>query len=230
MNIIAVIPARGGSQRIPLKNIKILAGKPLIVYIITAARKAMMINRVIVSSDHPEIIKTAQQYGAEAPFVRPPEISGNVPAELVTQHAVKYLEDEERYPVDIVVTLQPTTPFCRPEDIDQCVRTLIDSDVDAVISACEVRQRPEWMFYLDKNAYAQTFLGKGIRGERGVSQALPKLFSPNGGVYAIRRDALFQHNSLFGQKTKLVEMPFLRSIDIDEPIDFEFAEFIAGKI
>lgn len=230
MNIVAVVHARSGSKRIPLKNMKMLAGKPLVAYIIEAACRAKMVKRVIVSSDHPAIIETAKQYGAEAPFVRPADISEDVPSELVTRHAVKYLQDKEGYWTDIAVTLQPTTPFCSPEDIDSCVRELIDSGADSVISGCAVRQRPEWMFYMDKDNYARNFLAREIKGETGVSQSLPKLYSPNGGVYATRRDVLFEQNSLFGKKIKIWVMPFIRSVDIDEPIDFAFAEFIAEGI
>ena len=83
---------------------------------------------MIVSTDHPEIIKISNEFGSEVPFVRPPEISEDVPSELVTQHAVRFLESKEDYPVDIAVTFQPTTPFCLPEDVDGCIDTLISSN------------------------------------------------------------------------------------------------------
>jgi len=229
MNIVGVIHARGGSRRIPLKNIKALAGKPLVAYIIQAALEAKTINRVIVSTDHPEIIKISKTYGAEVPFIRPKEISEDVPSELVTQHAVNYLEKEENYPVGIVVTLQPTTPFCLPEDIDGCVRELMSSEADSVVSVCEIEERPEWMFYTDELGYAHNFLGKKIEGGMGISQKLPKLYTPNGGIYATRRDALFNQDTIIGEKTKLWVMPRERSVDIDEPLDFSFAEFLIKK-
>ncbi|MDD1655160.1 MAG: NTP transferase domain-containing protein, partial [Methanomicrobiales archaeon] len=98
MNVVVVIHARGGSKRIPLKNIQPLGGKPLIAYAIGAALGARTVQRVIVSTDHPEIRRVAEEYGAEVPFVRPPEISEDVASELVTQHAVTYLEEQEGYP------------------------------------------------------------------------------------------------------------------------------------
>lgn len=229
MNIVGVIHARGGSRRIPLKNIKVLAGKPLVAYIIQAALEAKTINRVIVSTDHPEIIKISKAYGAEVLFVRPKEISEDVPSELVTQHAVNYLEKEENYPVDIVVTLQPTTPFCLPEDIDGCVNEIMSSGADSVVSVCGVAERPEWMFYIDESGYAHNFLGKRIEGDVGVSQTLPKLYTPNGGIYATRRDVLFNQGAIISEKTRLWVMPRERSVDIDEPIDFLLAEFLIKR-
>lgn len=226
MNVVAIIHARGGSKRIPHKNIKALAGKPLLAYIIQAALEAKTINRVIVSTDHPEIMKIAKKYGAEVPFVRPKELAEDVPSELVTQHAVNYLEKEEGFHTDIAVTLQPTTPLCLPEDIDGCVSELMASEADSVISVREISERPEWMFYTDELGYAHNFLNKKIEGDVGVSQTLPKLYTPNGGIYATRRDVLFCQNAIIGEKTRLWVMPRERSVDIDEPIDFLYAEFL----
>jgi len=230
MVAIGVIHARGGSKRIPLKNIKPLAGKPLVAHIIQAALGAKTLSRVIVSSDHPEIIRISKEYGAEVPFIRPKDISEDVPSELVTQHAVKFLEEKDGITVDIAVTLQPTTPFCRPEDIDGCVNLIIKSGADSAITACEVHERPEWMFLLDRDGYAKNFLGKVLSGDIGVSQTLPKLYAPNGGAYATRREVLFEQNTLFGRNLKLWVMPRELSVDIDNPIDFQLAEAIAKSL
>jgi CMP-N,N'-diacetyllegionaminic acid synthase len=229
MNIVAIIHARGGSKRIPLKNIKPLGGKPLVAFMIQSALQAKTINRVIVSTDHPEITKIAKAYGAEVPFVRPKELAEDVASELVTQHAVNYLEKEENYPVDIAVTIQPTTPFCLPEDIDGCVQELISSGADSVISVHEISERPEWMYYIDKSGYAHNFLNKKIEGDIGISQTLPKLYVPNGGIYATRRDVLFTQNVIIAEKNRLWVMSRERSADIDEPIDFLYAEFLVEQ-
>ena len=229
MNVVAIIHARGGSKRIPLKNIRPLAGKPLISYVIEAALNAKTVNRVIVSTDHPDIITIAKGCGAEVPFVRPADISEDVPSELVTQHAVRYLEEIENYPVEIAVTMQPTTPFCVPGDVDSCVELILNSDADSAVTACQIHERPESMFYLGKDSYAVNFLGNTMTGDIGVSQALPKLYTPNGGVYATRRKSLFDQNSLYGKKVKLHIVPRERSVDIDEPIDFAIAEFLANS-
>jgi len=229
MNVVAIIHARGGSKRIPLKNIKPLAGKPLISYMIRAAKSAKFIDRVIVSTDHQEIARISQEYGAEVPFIRPPDIAEDVASERVTQHAVRYLVDEEGYNVDIAVTMQPTTPFCTAADIDGAVHLLIESGADSVVSSSEVHERPEWMFYTGSDGFAGKFIGSGMSGDIGISQKLPRLYMPNGGIYATKRDVLFTQNFIFGNKIKLWIMSRERSVDIDDPIDFEFAELLAKK-
>lgn len=227
--VLGVIHARGGSKRIPLKNIKLLNGKPLVAYIITAALKSKMIDRLIVSTDHPEIIRIAKEYGAEVPFIRPKDISEDVPSELVTQHALKFIEAEEGHEIGVIVTFQPTTPFCQPEHIDACVNKLIERNMDSVFSVKEIRERPEWMFLLNEKDEAETFMGHLIQGETGVTQSLQKLYIPNGGIYATKREVLMEQNLIIGRKTGIVVMSPEHSVDIDEPIDFVFAEFLAKE-
>ena len=194
---------------------------------IAAALSAKLVERVIVSTDHPEIARIARECGAEVPFVRPADIAEDVASECVTQHAVRYLETTEQYPVGIAVTIQPTTPFCTSADVDGCIRMLMDSDADSAFSACEVHERPEWMFYRDAEGYAGKLMDAAMTGDTGISQKLPRLYVPNGGIYATRRDVLFDDNSIFGVKIKLWVMSRERSVDIDDPIDFDFAELLA---
>lgn len=228
--IIGIIHARGGSTRIPLKNIKPLAGKPLIAYIIEAARDSELLDRVIVSTDHPEIKRIALEYGVEVPFDRPKEISWDCPSELVTQHAIKFVEDEQGEKADIAVTMQPTTPFCSSSDIDACIKMLQEnSQWNSVFSASIIRERPEWMFRFDENMNAERFLGGVIKGDTGIYQELPQMAIPNGGMYATRRDELFESNLLISSKTGIYLMPLERSVDIDEMIDFDFAELLIQK-
>ena len=115
--IIGLIPARGGSVGVPLKNIRNLGNKPLIAHTIEAALNSEVLDRVIVSTDHEDIAKASLKFGAEVPFTRPPEISEDVETELVLQHAVRYLEENEKIKIDAVVLLQPTSPFRTPETI-----------------------------------------------------------------------------------------------------------------
>lgn len=229
LKIVGIIHARGGSKRIPLKNIKLLSGTPLIAYMIESALKSKKLNRVIVSTDHDEIAKVAREYGAEVPFTRPSELAEDVPSELVSQHAINYLMKKENYYTDIAVTMQPTTPFCLPEDIDACIDKLIETDADSVITIREIRERPEWMYRLEGD---RTFSLTGvlIQGEMGVSQKLPKLFIPNGGVYATKVNVLIEQNLIIGRDNRAVVMPLERSIDIDEPLDFVLAEIVAKEL
>lgn len=229
MNVLAVIHARGGSKRIPLKNIKPLNGKPLISYMVKATLAAKKVTTCLVSSDHPDIIRISKEAGAYVPFVRPKDISEDVPSELVTQHAVAWMEDEHGKTVDIVITMQPTTPFIRPSDVDACVAA-VEEGATSCVSMFPVHERPEWMFSVDGQGYAKSFVGQEISGERGVSQSLPKLYMPNGGIYATRRDVLMKQGSIYGDKMKAHIMPRDRSVDIDDPIDFEFADFLARTV
>lgn len=229
-NIIGVIHARGGSKRVPLKNIKILGGHPLVSYMIKAALNSEYLRRVIVSTDHEEIRNISLRYGAEVPFVRPTHLAEDCPSEWVTQHAVEFVEEQESKKIDIVVTMQPTTPFCTSADIDACIDILTRNDnLQSVFSVKRVTERPEWMFRLQNGNRAELLLGGELKGERGIFQSLAGLVIPNGAVYATRRNTLFQEGVLISKKTGVSIMPPERSVDIDEPMDFLFAEFLLTK-
>ena len=229
-SVLGVIHARGGSKRIPMKNIKLLMGKPLIAYIIEAALSAKTLDRVIVSTDHPEIIRIAKEYGADVPFVRPPDLAEDVPSEMVTQHAVNFVEQEQGSHIDIAVTMQPTTPFCTGKDIDACVDMLLESSTNSVFSSKTVKERPEWMFKINEHFDATLLLGDTIQGETGVTQSLPILYIPNGGIYATRRQTLFEENVIISNNSKIYVMSQECSVDIDEPEDFILAEIIAERL
>jgi CMP-N-acetylneuraminic acid synthetase len=230
LNIIGVIHARGGSKRIPLKNIAPLNGRPLVSYMIKAALGSKYLRRVIVSTDHPKIKEISLGCGAEVPFVRPPKLAEDCPSEWVTRHAVKFVENEESVKVDIAVSMQPTTPFCLSSDIDACIDILLSNeDMGSAFTVKIVRERPEWMFLLKDRCRAELFTGGELKGDRGIFQCLPKLVIPNGAVYATRRKALFEEGVLISKKTGVHIMSDERSIDIDEPIDLELAEFMSKR-
>ena len=229
--VLGVIHARGGSKRIPLKNMKLLAGRPLISYLVEAAMESRLLDRLIVSTDHPEIARIAREYGAEVPFVRPAELAEDVASELVTQHAVRFVE-AEGYAVQIALTMQPTTPFCSAEDMDACIQKMLETDLDTVFTGCEVHERPEWMYRRDQSSEGRVipFTGRLVQGDAGISQRLPKLYIPNGAVWATRRAVLMEQGLITGPKAGIVVMSRERSVDIDEPIDFIVAEAIAAEL
>ena len=230
LNIIGVIHARGGSVRIPLKNIKPLGGRPLISYMIKAALGSKYLNRVIVSTDHQEIKRVSEEYGAEVPFIRPPHLATDCPSEWVSQHAVEFVEAQESRSVDIVVTMQPTTPFCLSSDIDACLDILLSSpQLNSVFSAKLVQEKPEWMFTVQENHQAQLLMEGELKGDRGVFQSLPSLVIPNGAIYATRRNTLFTEGVVISKKTGVHIVSPERSVDIDEPLDLLFAEFLLDK-
>jgi CMP-N-acetylneuraminic acid synthetase len=230
-NIIGVIHARGGSVRIPKKNIKLLGGKPLITYMIQAALGSKQLRRVIVSTDDDEIKRISEEAGAEVPFKRPENLSSDCPSELVTQHAVEFVENQENQTVDIAVTLQPTTPFCRSQDIDSCVNILLNSpELNSVITGKLVSERPEWMFRILDNHRAKLVFNDEIKGDTGVYQSLPELATVNGAAYATRRHTLFDEGVIISSETGIHLMSHQRSIDIDVDLDFKFAEFMLNKL
>jgi CMP-N-acetylneuraminic acid synthetase len=227
---LGIIHARGGSKRVPLKNIKILGGKPLVVWMIEAALKAKQLDRVIVSTDHNEIARISKEAGAEVPFLRPADIAEDVSSEMVSMHTVEFLEKAEDIHYDYIVTLQPTTPFILPADIDACIQMLDNSDLDSVITVAPVQERPEWMLSLNDANKVEPFIGKWWSKDESVSQNLPDLFSPNGGAYASRYEVLMKQKRLLGDCVGAHIMPLERSLDIDEAIDFQIGEAILSSL
>jgi CMP-N-acetylneuraminic acid synthetase len=194
---------------------------------VEAAVESRLLDRVIVSTDHPDIARIAREYGAEVPFMRPADISEDVPSELVTQHAVRFVE-AEGYPVRIVLTMQPTTPFCASEDIDACIAKMLESDMDTVFTACEVHERPEWMYRKIEDRVVP-FSGHLVQGDTGISQKLERLYIPNGAVWATRRSVLMDRGLITGADSGIVVMSRERSVDIDDPVDFVIAEALAQE-
>ena len=134
MNVLAIIPARGGSKGIPRENLRLLAGKPLIAHTIERARQTKSISRIVVSTDDPEIAAVSRQYGAE-PVLRPAEISGDTAtSESALLHAMDYLQQTEGYKPDLLVFLQCTSPLTLPEDIDGAVQALLDENADSALA------------------------------------------------------------------------------------------------
>ncbi|MCK4302580.1 MAG: acylneuraminate cytidylyltransferase family protein, partial [candidate division Zixibacteria bacterium] len=164
MKTLAIIPARGGSKGIPRKNLRLLAGKPLIAHTIEHARQARSIDRILVSTDDPEIASVSQRYGAEVIF-RPSEISGDTASsESALLHALEHLEKTEGYRPDLVAFLQCTSPLTSPGDIDSTVQALLDGDAD---SALAVTPFPYFLWQRDKRGnLTGVNHGKGTRSLR----------------------------------------------------------------
>jgi CMP-N,N'-diacetyllegionaminic acid synthase len=234
--VLAIIPARGGSVRVPRKNVKMLNGKPLIAYSIEAARGSRSVSRIIVSTDDDEIRDVAMQYGAEVPFRRPADISGDVPTEDVIVHAVEWLEENDRYVPDIVVCLEPPVPFRRAEHIDKCVSAILaEESVDSAITVTNVRgMRPEWMVRVDKDnlitPYTDYFEKHGGALLRfPASQEFEPLYKVSGVVFSCRVDVLRKYKSLVGVKCAAVEIDHRETFDLDYPEDFDMCEIVMRK-
>ena len=229
--VVGVVIARGGSQGLPRKNIRPLRGKPLLAYTLEAAQAARRLDRVILSTDAPEIAEVGKKYGAEVPFLRPKHLAQDkTHTPPVVEHAVCYLEKQEHYRVDLVVTLQPTSPLRRSDHIDAAVKLLLqDRKLDSVISVKEVASPPFWMFRANGKVLVP-FVDDGIDYSLKERQELPKLYEPNGAVYVTRRELLRQQGVIFsafaGGRTGFVVMDSLSSVDIDSHLDLVVAEAI----
>jgi len=224
---LGIILARGGSQGVPRKNIRLLAGRPLIWYSLEAAQKANLVQRLIVSTDDEEIAETARSLGAEVPFMRPVELARHdTPSLPVLQHAVAYLEETEGYKPDAVVALQPTSPLRTGADIDAGITKLVETGADMVISVCEAEHNPYWMKRLEGDRL-ENFMGEGPQYYR--RQDLPPVYRLNGAVYVYRRQ-YFQDPNRKDLDIRGIVMPQERSVDIDAEIDMIIAEALINRL
>jgi N-acylneuraminate cytidylyltransferase len=221
MSNCAIIPARGGSKGIPRKNVRLLAGKPLVAHTIDHARQAQHVNRVVVSTDDPEIAAIAQQYGAEVVW-RPAEISGDTASsESALLHALEHLRSTEGYEPDLLVFLQCTSPLTLPEDIDGTVQALLDENAD---SALAVTPFHYFLWRRDEKGDAV-----GINHDKRVRplrQQREPQYLETGAVYVMRTQGFWQAKHRFFGKTAMYVVPPERCLEIDEPVDFQIAEML----
>jgi N-acylneuraminate cytidylyltransferase len=219
--VVGCIFARGGSKGVPRKNVRLLAGRPLIAYAIETARASRWIARAVVSTDDEEIAAIAQQYGAEVPFMRPAELArDDSPEWLAWQHAIRALGK-----MDIFVSIPPTSPLRAVEDVDACIQMLLEDTADAVITVCPAHRNPYFnMVTLDSAGYAHLM----IQPDRPVHcrQDAPAAYDMTTVAYAARPEFVLRAQSLFEGKLKAVIVPAERALDIDTELDFKFAEFL----
>lgn len=226
--ILAVITARGGSKGIPRKNIKDLAGKPLIAYTIEEAKKSQFLTRCIVSTDDDEIAKISKKYGADIPFMRPAEIAQDESTSMeVVQHALKYLKDELNEEYDYLMILQPTSPLRIVDDIDESIKKIVDTDADSVMGMMELVDFSLKKFKKIEDDLILPFVEEEGK-ESSRRQNLSKMYKRNCAIYLTKTDLIMQ-GDLFGKISRPYVMPEERSADINEPIDFDLAEILIRK-
>lgn len=231
MNVLAVIPARGGSKGIPKKNIVNVNGKPLIAYAIEAALKSRQcFYKVIVSTDCQEIADIAKNHGASVPFIRPEELATDEATSLsVMQHAAHYIEKQDDIKLDWTLLIQATNPLVSHMDIMNTVE-LAKKNVDAtsVVSIKDAMDNHPIKLRTIENGYLKPYLEKCPESVRR-QDFTPHVFKRNGSLYMTRRDTLLENSDLYGDKIVPYQMPEFRSVDIDTLQDLEFAEFLLQK-
>ena len=222
-HIVAIIPARGGSKGIPQKNIRLLAGKPLIVYSIEQAIGSKAINRVLVSTDDPEIAAVSKQCGAEVIW-RPANISGDTASsEDALLHALTFLEQEEGYRPSFVVLLQTTSPLRRPGDIDNAINKLIREKADSLLS---LTKSVEFIWSKSGDEFVSTTFNYKNRKRR---QELNPVYYENGSIYVFKPEILVKNNNRLGGKVTAYIMESWQRADIDDYESFEWCEWLYRK-
>ena len=223
--ILAVIPARGGSKGVPRKNIRPICGKPLIAYTIEAALQVQhLFYRLIVSTEDEEIAAIARHNGAEVPFLRPIELSGDdVPTLPVLQHAVRFVEKQDDIILDWVLLLQPTDPLRQAADIEAALELSQQDPCDSVISVVQVfSTHPILMKRIEDNQ----LLPYCIEEKEGTRRQdyKPAAYMRNGAIYLTRRKVLIEQNSIWGQVIRPYVMPPERSVGVDSDLDLKMVE------
>jgi YrbI family 3-deoxy-D-manno-octulosonate 8-phosphate phosphatase len=233
MEILALIPARGGSKSIPHKNIKPLAGFPLIAYSIAAASQSKLVNRTIVSTDDEEIAMIARAFGAETPFLRPAEFAQDNTLDLpVFTHALSWLKEQEGYQPEILVQLRPTSPLRPPECVDQAIEILIDyPEADSVRGVIPSGQNPYKMWLVADQGNIMPLLSlEGVTEPFNASrQTLPQTYWQTGHIDAIRHSTITGKGSLSGDVIYPLHIDPYYAVDIDTLRDWQRAEWLISQ-
>ncbi|MEZ4874041.1 MAG: acylneuraminate cytidylyltransferase family protein [Flavobacteriaceae bacterium] len=226
MNILGLIPARGGSKGIPNKNRKELNGKPLLQYTIEAALGSKRLSKVVFSSEDEQLMTLASHFGAEVPFVRPPQLATDSAGSLeVVQHALQFYAGKGTH-FDAVCLLQVTYPFRTSKDIDEALKKFIETGTDSLISVQEIphQYNPHWAFVeKEKNMLSLATGEKTIISRR---QDLPKAYIRDGAFYVTKAEVLLQHHSFYGNSISYITLDPSKHVNIDTPTDWQKAEEI----
>ncbi|UFT98888.1 acylneuraminate cytidylyltransferase family protein [Radiobacillus kanasensis] len=228
MKTIAIIPARGGSKGLKRKNVLEINGYPLIAYTIKSALQSKLIDKVFVSTDDKEIADISKVYGAEVPFIRPVHLSNDTAKSIdVLSHAVSYVENRYEAEVSNVVLLQPTSPLRNNKQIDEAIQKYLDLGRKPVVSVTEVQTHPNIIKRINEGRLVD-FLDTPTEVTR--RQDFEKLYQLNGAIYISTRDMIMKDNKIYDKEVYSYFMDKLTSVDIDDELDFLFADALMKKI
>jgi CMP-N-acetylneuraminic acid synthetase len=226
--VLVVVPARGGSKGLALKNIRTVNGIPLVALVGSVIRQLPYVDRAVCSTDHPKIAEVARQSGLDVPFMRPETLSGDIVADWdVLHHALITCEERDDRQYDVVVMLQPTSPFRKPAHVTAAVEKLISSGYDAVWTVSETDSKAHPLKQLViKNELLDYY---EPAGERIIArQQLTPVYHRNGVAYAMTRDCLLEKRSIKGDRTSFIIIDDVL-VNIDTEFDLTFAEFLSRQ-
>jgi N-acylneuraminate cytidylyltransferase len=225
-HIVGFVFARGGSKGVPRKNLRLLAGKPLIAHAIDVGRQSRWIERVVVSTEDAEIAAVARQFGADVPFLRPAELATDTAPEwLAWHHAIRAVNAaSDRGPIDVFVSIPATAPLRSVQDVDACITALLESDADIVITVTEAQRNPYFnMVVVDDSGRARVVMaGSGVVRR----QDAPAVYDMTTVAYAARPEFVLRASSLFEGRVHAVVVPRRRALDIDDELDLRMAELL----
>ena len=231
MSMIAIIPARSGSKGVPGKNIKLLGGIPLFAFSIIAAKMMPSVSRVIVSTDSEEYAQIAKGYGAEVPFLRPNEISGDKSTDFdLFLHALNWFKENENLIPEYILHLRPTTPLRNPQIMEEAVKLFFENKnlASSLRSGHSAPESPYKWFLKDENNYF-----KGLRDDLTPEkvnlprQSFPSVYIPDGYIDILKSSVILNSGTLHGDKMLVFESPFC--VEVDTKDDFEYLEFQIEK-
>jgi N-acylneuraminate cytidylyltransferase len=229
MNVVGLTCARGGSKGLPGKNVKLLAGKPLIGWAVECARLVPRVSRMLVSTDSEEIAVAARAAGAEVPFMRPAELArDDSPEWMVWQHALRYLRESGGAYPDALLVVPTTAPLRAASDLERCLDEFERGDADVVITVTEANRSP-YFNMVKENPDGSVGLVNPPQGIVVRRQDAPPVYDMTTVGYVARPDFVMRSNGLFDGRVRQVLVPAERALDVDTPLDFRIAECLASR-
>ena len=231
-NVLAVIGARSGSKTLPDKNIRPILGKPLLAWITEAAKASKLGDKLIVSTDSEKYAEIAKQYGAQAPFLRPKEISGDQALDIeYLTHAVKWFEKNENWKADIILRLPAVAALCKTQFIDKCIELLVSDEWASSARTVTQAAKHPYKLWRAEGGRLKPFMPEEITGKDAANrprQSFPEALTHTD-VIAVKYDTLMKEKSLSGNKILFHKIDKLDAIDIDDEKDFLLAELLLKR-